>query len=257
MDSQSKSADANAEMNDIKSLLDAMFEKKPDAEPNLSLAPSFASLGSASSGTSIGTNSGYFGSVGNHNSTVHAEAEAFYRAPVSAPLSRFHDEKIHQAGDNERDTAVGAFSKRGLPTVLERADSEQDEDIMLSGMLPASHTRGAASTNPTAGAPTTGVRVFETATLRANGSVSMLGLLRQCMSEEESTTSDHPDRAARQQSAQSHFPSPGRGAFAALYSHPQAHSSQPSEPLVESGGMLQSLRNQAKPDHQRPRDVYF
>eukprot|EP00598_Pedospumella_elongata_P004806 CAMPEP_0184980736 /NCGR_PEP_ID=MMETSP1098-20130426/10644_1 /TAXON_ID=89044 /ORGANISM="Spumella elongata, Strain CCAP 955/1" /LENGTH=755 /DNA_ID=CAMNT_0027504213 /DNA_START=39 /DNA_END=2306 /DNA_ORIENTATION=+ len=219
----------------IKSMMDMMFQEK-DSDPHprkaMKAASSFLSLLNASKSS---TNS-----MENMNqrsaSSVQAEAEAFYRAPVAAPLSRFHEEKVKQ---NSPQRIRFADSLGDLRTNRQRSvSSDGEEEVQLSSHATQSAHHTAVPAR---------VRVFETASQHVNQHVSMLHLLRQAMTEEESNGSG-PGAAQVD-----HFPPRQEPFFRA---NGGGRSDKP-EPVIEKGGMLDSLRSRPKPDYQQPRDVYF
>ena len=222
----------------IKNMMDVMFQEK-DSDPHprkaMKAASSFLSLLNASKSS---TNSMENMNQRSANS-VQAEAEAFYRAPVAAPLSRFHDEKVKQ---NSPQRIRFADSLGDLRTNKQRGmSSDGEEDVQLS-----SHATQSAHHT----AVPAGVRVFETASHHANQHVSMLHLLRQAMTEEESNGSG-PGAAQVD-----HF-SPRAGNQGSFFRANGVNPSNKPDPVIERGGMLDSLRSRPKPDYQQPRDVYF
>lgn len=229
------------ELSGIKNMMDMLFQEKdtdPHPRKEMKAASSFLSLLGASKSDTNSTEN-----VNNRRSasTVHAEAEEFYRQPVTAPLSRFHDEKIKQ---NSPQKIRFADSRDHASAGRQRAaSSDEEEEIVLSGPATQSAHQHQQEAVPT------GVRVFESASQHAHQHVSMLQLLRQAMTEEESKESSSvipidpfPPRAAE---ARSFFPAGG------------ANQSNQLESGIERGGMLESLRSRPKPDYQQPRDVYF
>jgi hypothetical protein len=232
-------------------MVDAIFKKRSSSEdaaanfatgsePNLSLAPSFATLATVSSLGSLGA-----------VSEKDEDVENFYRAPIAFSLTRFHDEALQreqaaavsQAQIDEQPLLLRIPSPDLLLRESDASDASR-EDIMLSSMYP---TGGDAIHAPPAAPLPPAARVFQQAERLSAEGTSMLHLLRACI-QQDTAAADLPvfDSLA---------PVAPRG-FEALHS-PDRSALRGAEPRVEPGGMLEALRRRPKPDYQANQEVYF
>lgn len=221
------SVGAKTGLANIHNVVDAIFRKRSSSnasaagtgEPDLLLAPSFASLGTVPSAASLYQGGG------------------FSRPPVEFKLSRFHDEATRPTPPP---LSVDRSTERLPRRSLEGDDlcGDGGEDVFLSSMRPSVSEAGILV--PPA------VRVLQQAQqLTGSGEGgSMLQLLRACVQTAEPSAAS-PDRGLPARPMQlGYSSSAGRG---------RAYE----EPAIEPGGVLEALRRRPKPDHQAEREVYF
>jgi hypothetical protein len=243
----------------IHNMVDAIFKKRsasedaaaqlaPGGEPNLSLAPSFASLATVSSLGSLGT-------VSEKDEAV----ENFYRAPIAFSLTRFHDEALQREQAAAAAMGVAAIHAqhdeqplllRTSPDFLRESDlsDASREDVLLSSMYPTGVEHAPAHAIPPAAPLPPAARVFQQAERLSTEGSSMLHLLRACIQQDTAAAAEHP-------AFDSPVPVAPRG-FEVLHS-PDRSAMRGGEPRVEPGGMLEALRRRPKPDYQANQEVYF
>jgi hypothetical protein len=234
---------ARAGISDMHNVVDAIFKKRPfstasgqlqqhDAEPNLSLAPSFASLATVSSAASL-----------------RSEPTEFCRPPVNFSLSRFHDEAVRRGQEEQakHEAAPQLLQSPPLSILTSEAElsDEGGEDVMLFSMRPAGQTQGAGGQTVASLPPA--VRVLQQVGQHTSEDTSMLQLLRACVQDSET--------AAALPTPHAEFMQPAHGlGFQALHS---PTGREPAEPAVERGGMLEVMRRRPKPDYQAEHESFF
>jgi hypothetical protein len=234
---------ARAGISDMHNVVDAIFKKRPfstasgqpqqhDAEPNLSLAPSFASLATVSSAASL-----------------RSEPTEFYRPPVNFSLSRFHDEAVRRGQEEQAKHQAAPQLLQSPPLSILTSEAELSdeggEDVMLFSMRPAGQTHGAGGQTEASLPPA--VRVLQQVGQHTSEGTSMLQLLRACVQDSETAAALPTPHAASMQ------PAHGLG-FQALHA-PAGRG--PAEPAVERGGMLEVMRRRPKPDYQAEHESFF